>query len=139
MPQKHKLVRVIRFIGLLWKDIPCRWILLRKTGGDKVIYLEHPDYVDSLPPFVNGYRIIPITYANQYKLYKEHGKKLTHTKMSPVNVEGNLLTVSFIPFSGSLKGRRRYFLANGGGTIIYFKLDDNGKHFEYFKLEIGGI
>ena len=83
----------------------------RKAEGDdsKIIYLEKPDYIDSIPTMVNGYQIVPITNSNEHILYKKHKNTLIHTRVSAVVVEDSLLRISFIPNIGKLKKRNHYF------------------------------
>jgi hypothetical protein len=65
---------------------------------EKIIYLEKPEYVDSIPPVMNNYHITLITYSNQRKLYKENNYHIIHTKMLPLTIDSSTLRISFIPF-----------------------------------------
>jgi hypothetical protein len=109
----------------------------KNTG--KIIYLEKPGFIDSIPRLVNGYQIILITSLNQQKLYKEHENVLTHTKVFPLTVEDSLLRISFIPFGGRLEGRNHYSFGNGGGTVVYFKFDCTKNQFVFSKVKTYGL
>jgi hypothetical protein len=113
----------------------------RKAEGDdsKIIYLEKPDYIDSIPTMVNGYQIVPITNSNEHILYKKHKNTLIHTRVSAVVVEDSLLRISFIPYIGKLKKRNHYFLAVSGGTSVYFKFDCTKQRFAFYKVNNWGI
>jgi len=106
---------------------------------EKEIYLQKPDYVDSIPPKVNGYNIILITGKNQKRLYRAHNNRLIHTIISPITVEDSLLYITITPYSGTLKGNRHYYLGLSGGTTIYFKFDCTKKQFIIDKINNWGI
>ncbi|MDB4924635.1 hypothetical protein [Mucilaginibacter sp.] len=113
----------------------------KKAEEDKVktIYLEKPDFVDSIPSVINGYKIILITNENQRKTYKDHKGLLTHTKLFPISVHDNVAEISFVPYRGRLKKRNHYMLSVSDGTIIYFKFDSNKNQFVFSKVKNWGI
>ena len=106
---------------------------------EKKIYLQKPEYVDSIPPLINGYDIILITNKNQKELYKEHNRRLIHTIMYPVAVEDSVLRITITPYFGKLKGSRHYYLAVSDGTNIYFRFDTIKKQFVVSKVKNWGI
>ncbi|BAU53489.1 hypothetical protein [Mucilaginibacter gotjawali] len=108
-------------------------------GVEKVIYLQKSDYVDSIPPLINGYGIVLISNKNQKTLYKQHNRKLIHTIMSPVAVQDSMLYITITPYLGRLKGNRHYFLSVSEGTTVYFKFDSDKKQFVPDKIKNWGI
>jgi hypothetical protein len=108
-------------------------------GNEKVIYLQKSDYVDSIPPLINGYNIVLITNKNQKTLYKQHNRKLTHTIMLPVAIHDSMLYITITPYIGRLKGNRHYFLSVSEGTTVYFKFDPDKKQFIVDKIKNWGI
>lgn len=108
-------------------------------GNEKVIYLQKSDYVDSIPPSINGYNLVLITDKNRKTLYKQHNRKLTHTIMLPVAVQDSMLYITITPYFGRLKGNRRYFLGVSEGTTVYFKFDPGKKQFVVDKVKNWGI
>ena len=110
------------------------------NGGDvKIIYLEKPTFIDSIPPLFNGFRIVLITPQNQRKLYLEHGKKLIHTRIFPIRVEGDKLSITITPYRGKMVDKRHYNLGVSDGSTVYFKYDCGKKEFVYDKTENWGI
>ncbi|MDR3697054.1 hypothetical protein [Mucilaginibacter sp.] len=108
-------------------------------GNEKVIYLQKSDYVDSIPPLINGYSIVLITSKNQKTLYKQHNRNLIHTIMLPVAVQDSMLYITITPYIGQLKGNRHYFLSVSEGTTVYFKFDPGKKQFLTDKVKNWGI
>jgi hypothetical protein len=106
---------------------------------EKKIYLQKPEYVDSIPPQINGYNIILITGQTQKKLYKDHKGQLIHTIMFPVAVEDSLLYITITPYRGKLKGSRHYYLGVSDGITIYFKYNAIKKQFVVDKVKNWGI
>jgi uncharacterized phage-like protein YoqJ len=104
----------------------------KKADEDKIktIYLEKPDFIDSIPSAVND---------NQRRLYKEHNKHLLQTKLFPVSILDSVAKVSFVPYRGKLKSRNHYMLSISDGTVIYFKFDCYQKKFVFYKVENWGI
>lgn len=105
----------------------------------KEIFLEKPVFVDSIPFFVNGYRITLITPQNKYALYKTHSNKLLHTIMSPLTIQDSSLYISFTPYHGELSKGRNYKLAVSDWTIVYFRYDLDKKKFIAYRVENNGI
>lgn len=108
-------------------------------GDHKIVFIEKPFYVDSIPPSMNGYTIVQITSLNQRKLYLEHGKALIHTQIFPVRVEGDHLSITITPYRGKMTSKKHYNLAVSDGTTVYFKYDCEKKEFVYDKTENWGI
>lgn len=104
----------------------------------KNIYLQKPDYIDSIPSMINGYKVTLITPSNQTTLYKEHQSKLIHTVIFPVNVQDSILKVTITPYRGELK-KNHYNLGVSDGTTIYFKFDCIRQRFITYKVESWGI
>ena len=109
------------------------------SSKEKKIYLQKPEYVDSIPSKINGYDIILITNETQKNLYQAHNNKLVHTIMSPVAVEDSLLNIRISPYFGTLKSGKHYYLAVSDGLIVYFKYDYIKKQFVVFKVMNWGI
>jgi hypothetical protein len=106
---------------------------------DKNIYLQKPEYVNSIPKKVNGYHIILITSNNQQKIYKDYNNKLLHTMMFPVAVEDSLIYITFTPYHGELKKCKHYLLAVSDGTTVYFKFDCDKQRYLVYKVDNWGI
>lgn len=106
---------------------------------DKNIYLQKPEYVDSIPKEVNGYHITIITSSNKKKLYKDHNNKLLHTIMFPVAVEDSLISITLTPYHGELTKRKHYSLAVSDGTTVYFKFDCVKQRYLVYKVDNWGI
>lgn len=102
---------------------------------DKCIYLQKPEYVDSIPSKVNGYNIILITSQNIRKLYKEHNNHLIHTKMFPVAIEDSTFYITITPYRGELRKRNHYNLAVSDGTTVHFKYDCDKRKFVVYKVD----
>ncbi|PKV62892.1 hypothetical protein [Pontibacter ramchanderi] len=103
------------------------------------IYLEIPDFVDSIPNKVNGYEIVVLTSKNIKQVYKTNNNSLTHTKLFPIKVENGRIVVSLIPYSGVRKRNGNLNLALGGGTQILFKYNCQNEYFEYERMVNWGI
>ncbi|WP_183562097.1 hypothetical protein [Mucilaginibacter sp. SP1R1] len=109
-----------------------------KGAKVKEIFLQKPEFVDSIPSIVNGYTIILITSANQRKLYKDHRNRLTHTIMFPLTNKGSELFITITPYRGELK-RNNYTLGVSDGTTIYFKFDCEKQTYVVDKVKNWGI
>ncbi len=105
---------------------------------DRIIFLQKPEYVDSIPKEINGYHIVLLTPINQRKLYKDHNDRLIHTKMFPIAVEDSTMFITFTPYHGSFK-HNNYRLGVSDGVTIYFKYDCLSKQFIVFKVQCWGI
>ena len=121
------------------------WVALDKYTANlqdkdhRVIYIEKPDFIDSIPPIINGHQLVFITPDNQLKLYRQNHNKLIHTKISPVTIEDSLVRVSIVPYFGELKYRHHYNLGVSTGCSIYFKFDVSKKEFVFDKVTKWGI
>ena len=122
---------VIEFDSLLTSN--------KNYKGDKIIYLEAPDFIKAIPESVNGYRIIELTQENIKQVYKSKNNILTHTKMFPLMIVNGNIKVSIIPFSGSRKRSGKLHFINGGGTDIFFKYDCQNEYFRYDRSRSWGI
>ena len=107
--------------------------------SEKVIYLEKSIYLDSIPPIINGYKIVLITPSNEREIYLNHHKILVHTKISPVRVEEDYLSITITPYSGKMLNRRHYNLGVSEGSTVYFKYDCDKKEFVFDKIKNWGI
>jgi hypothetical protein len=106
---------------------------------DRNIYLQKPEYVDSIPKAINGYNITLITPANQQKVYKDHNNKIIHTIMFPVAVEDSLMYITITPYHGERQKRKHYSLAVSDGTTVYFKFDCDKRRYLVHKVNNWGI
>jgi hypothetical protein len=105
----------------------------------KEIYLEKPQFVDSLPSLINNHPIVLITPNNQHKLYIDHNKKLIHTIMFPLTNEKNEMYITITPYHGELKKHNHYSLVVSDGTTVYFKFDCDKQKYVVDKVENWGI
>ncbi|UEG53052.1 hypothetical protein LLH06_19080 [Mucilaginibacter daejeonensis] len=100
-----------------------------RTLKPQVIYLKQQDFIDSIPRYMNGYKIELITNQNYKSLYKQHGGHLTHTVMFPVKLIAGRAEINVIPYSGTLK-RKDLNLGLSDGVNIIFKFNcDQGEFF----------
>ncbi len=125
------------------------WVALEKytkelkTGYpsiiEKTIYLQKPDYIDSIPALIGGCNIVLITASNQKKLYREHHNKLINTIIFPATITDSIVSITITPYRGALKGSRHYNLGVSDGTTVYFKYDCEKKQFIYSNTKNWGI
>jgi hypothetical protein len=103
------------------------------------IYLQKPNFIDSLPSSINGHQVIIITDNNQKSLYNNHGNKLIHPVLFPLTNDGNKLYITITPYIGQLKKHNHYYLSVSDGTTIYFRFDCSTQSYILDKVENWGI
>jgi hypothetical protein len=108
-------------------------------GDEKIIYLEKPLFMDSVPPKINGYNIVILTFANKKDIYLKHKRILVHTEISPIHIENDKVSITITPYGGRMINRRHYNLTVGDGTTVYFKYDCDKKEFIFDKTINWGI
>jgi len=102
------------------------------------IFLQKPEFVDSIPPILNGYKITLITNFNQRQIYTTHSNQIIHTIMSPLTNKADKLYVNITPYHGSLV-KNNYNLGLSDGTTIYFKFDSDSQKYIVNRVENWGI
>lgn len=112
---------------------------LAKVTYLKVIYLDTPDFIDSIPPTINGYQIILLNRQNKKKIFLAHQRKLRATTISPVSADNGKLSITITPFFATLKKRNHYYYSVSDGTTVYFKFNCISQQFEYTETKNWGI
>lgn len=151
---RHLIAFIVLFVSSLCKAqvkqgdiIYCialeKYTQFLDTNGSEIpkgrlLYLEKPNFIDSIPSEVNGYKIVQFTDHNQRKIYKENSNRISHGKILPVVIEDNVAKISIVFAGGRLKGRK-YYLTVAGGTFVYFKYNCDEKRFVFDKIESLGI
>jgi len=111
----------------------------KKMFSDKTIYLEKPEFVDSIPDVVDGYKIVLLTQMNKKKIYQAHKNKLIHTVLQPLQLVNDSLLIRVIPYRAHLEKHNHYFLGVSDGTTVYFKFDSDQKKYIVSSVKNWGI
>jgi len=105
------------------------------------IFIENNDGItDKLPVHTGNRKVTVLTWENQEEIYKRNNNKLVHVKIFPAKIKDSLVEITFIPYHGEYKGKRKgYFLSVGDWIKIQFKYDCTDNTFKYYQTVCGGI
>jgi hypothetical protein len=66
------------------------------------IFLEQTPEIAEVPEVINGRVIVLVTNENWRKIYKKHGNTLIHSKVLSIDVFGDEIEISIIPYIGKI-------------------------------------
>jgi hypothetical protein len=102
------------------------------------IFLEQTDEISVVPSILCGRVIVLITNENWRKIYEQNGNTLIHCKVFPIDVKGDEIEISIIPYKGK-KVKDNLEIGLSDWTNVYFKYDCFKKRWVYIRVETGGI
>lgn len=102
------------------------------------LFFERPFYIDKMPEFINGHKIILVNSDEKDFLFQKKGKNLLYTIIYPI-FESGLLKIAIVPYRFNFDKSGEYLLELSDWTYVYFSYDCSLKKWEYLKTEVGGI
>ena len=111
-----------------------------EKGWKSTLYLdaEMSIMVDLLNDKVEELNVVSINSDNRKSLYKSNGKKLTETRIFPINIIENGLKITITPYHGTLKRGKYQLLVSDGYDVIY-KFDCDSGSYKFDRIERWGI
>lgn len=111
-----------------------------KIDTNEIFIESNNGITEKLPKQIGNRKVTILTWENQESIYKKNNNKIRHVKIFPARINGDLVEVSFTPYFGEYKGKKKgYHLAVSDWVTIQFKFDCAENKFKYWKTVTGGI